>query len=157
MPTTIRADVPVSFRVTEYFKDTMLPVKYRSWLGSFQGYLKPGICYVSAAQLELTNVAFRATKILSTVEVDIPVAVAFGATKILSTLRADIPVDHQILFAKLNHYGIRRVSNNLRKSYLSNCDQYQLINGIWNWSCHYMLWCPSEICSRTPSILIIYK
>ena len=38
-------------------------------------------------------------------------------------------VDHQILLAKLNHYGIRGVSNNLFKSYLSNCIQYVSING----------------------------
>ena len=38
-------------------------------------------------------------------------------------------VDHQILSAKLNHYGIRRVSNDLFKSYLSNQNQYVSING----------------------------
>ena len=38
-------------------------------------------------------------------------------------------LDHQILLAKLNHYGIRGVSNNWFKSYLSNCSQYVSING----------------------------
>ena len=38
-------------------------------------------------------------------------------------------VDHQILLAKLNHYGIRGVSNDWFKSYLSNCNQYVSING----------------------------
>ena len=38
-------------------------------------------------------------------------------------------VDHQILLAKLNHYGIRGVSNNWFKSYLSNRSQYVSING----------------------------
>ena len=33
-------------------------------------------------------------------------------------------VDHQILLAKLNHYGIRGVSNDWFKSYLSNRSQY---------------------------------
>ena len=33
-------------------------------------------------------------------------------------------VDHQILLAKLNHYGIRGVSNDWFKSYLSNRNQY---------------------------------
>ena len=46
-------------------------------------------------------------------------------------------VDHQILLAKLNHYGIRGVSNDFFKSYLSNHNQY-------------------GICSRTPSTFIIY-
>ena len=38
-------------------------------------------------------------------------------------------VDHQILLAKLNHYGIHGVSNDWFKSYLSNCHQYVSING----------------------------
>ena len=38
-------------------------------------------------------------------------------------------VDHQILLAKLNHYGICGVSNNWFKSYLSNHSQYVFING----------------------------
>ena len=37
-------------------------------------------------------------------------------------------VDHQILLAKLNHYGIRGVSNDWFKSYLSNHHQYVSIN-----------------------------
>ena len=39
-------------------------------------------------------------------------------------------VDHQILSAKLNHYGICGVSNDWFKSYLSNRNQYVLINGF---------------------------
>ena len=38
-------------------------------------------------------------------------------------------VDHQILLAKLNHYGIHEVSNDWFKSYLSNRSQYVSING----------------------------
>ena len=38
-------------------------------------------------------------------------------------------VDHQVLLAKLNHYGIRGVSNYWFKSYLSNSKQYISING----------------------------
>ena len=38
-------------------------------------------------------------------------------------------VGHQILLAKLNHYGIHRVSNDWFKSYLSNRNQYVSING----------------------------
>ena len=37
-------------------------------------------------------------------------------------------VDHQILLAKLNHYGIHGVSNDLFKSYLSNRSKYISIN-----------------------------
>ena len=39
-------------------------------------------------------------------------------------------VDHQILLTKLNHYGIRGVSNDWFKSYLSNPNQYISINGF---------------------------
>ena len=39
-------------------------------------------------------------------------------------------VDHQILLAKLNHYGICEVSNDWFKSYLSNHNQYASINGF---------------------------
>ena len=38
-------------------------------------------------------------------------------------------VDHQILLAKLNHYGIRGVSNDWFKAHLSNHSQYVSING----------------------------
>ena len=38
-------------------------------------------------------------------------------------------VDHQILLAKLNHYGIRGVLNIWFKPYLFNCNQYVPING----------------------------
>ena len=38
-------------------------------------------------------------------------------------------VDQQILLAKLNHYGIRGVSNDWFKSYLSNRNKYVSING----------------------------
>ena len=38
-------------------------------------------------------------------------------------------MDHQILLAKLNHYGIRGVSNDWFKSCLSNRSQYVSING----------------------------
>ena len=39
-------------------------------------------------------------------------------------------VDHQILLAKLNHYGIRGVSNDWFKFYPSNRNQYVSINGL---------------------------
>ena len=62
-------------------------------------------------------------------------------------------VDHQILLAKLNHYGICGVSNDWFKSYLSNRHQYVSINRYESG----LVWCPSGICSRAPSIFITYK
>ena len=38
-------------------------------------------------------------------------------------------VDHEIISAKLNHYGVRGVSNDWFRSYLSNRQQYVSING----------------------------
>ena len=38
-------------------------------------------------------------------------------------------VDHQILLAKLSHYGIRGVSNDWFTSYLSNYNQYVSVDG----------------------------
>ena len=39
-------------------------------------------------------------------------------------------INHQILLAKLSHYGICWFSNNWLKSYLSNRNQYVSINGF---------------------------
>ena len=44
-------------------------------------------------------------------------------------LKAFDTVDHEIVLAKLNHYGIRGVSNDWFKTYLSNRNQYVSING----------------------------
>ena len=71
IPTTLKADVPVAFRATKNLEDTMLPVNYRSWQRSFLELPK------SCHQWELTflsTVAFIATKILTTLRADIPVA-----------------------------------------------------------------------------------
>ena len=52
-----------------------------------------------------------------------------GSWVFVDLQKASDTVDHQILLAKLNHYGIRRVSNYWFKSYLPNCNQYISING----------------------------
>ena len=44
-------------------------------------------------------------------------------------MKAFDTVDHRILLAKLNHFGIFGVSNDWFKSYLSNRHQYVSING----------------------------
>ena len=45
-------------------------------------------------------------------------------------LKKDDVANHQILLAKLNHYGIHGLSNDWFKSYLSTGNQYVSINGF---------------------------
>ena len=52
-----------------------------------------------------------------------------GSGAFVDLQKAFDTVDYQILLAKLNHYGIRGVSNDWFKSYLSNRHQYVSING----------------------------
>ena len=52
-----------------------------------------------------------------------------GCGTFLDLQKAFDTVDHQVLLAKLNHYGICEVSNDWFKSYLSNRNQYVSING----------------------------
>ena len=49
-----------------------------------------------------------------------------GCGVLVDLQKAFDTVDHQILLAKLNHYGIHGVSNDWFKSYLSNHSQYDL-------------------------------
>ena len=52
-----------------------------------------------------------------------------GCRAFLNLQKTFDTVDHLILLAKLNHYGIRGVANDWFKSYLSNRNQYVSING----------------------------
>ena len=54
---------------------------------------------------------------------------SIGCGVFMDSQKAFDTVDHQILLAKLNHYGIRGVLNDWFKSYLSNRSQYVSING----------------------------
>ena len=53
-----------------------------------------------------------------------------GCAVFVDLQKAFRTVDHQILLAKLNHCGIRGVSNDWFKSYMSNRNQYVSINGF---------------------------
>ena len=76
IPTTLRVDAPVAIRATKNLEETMVPVNYQSnyhsWQRSFSKQPK------SCQQWELTflsTVAFRATKIRTTLRADVPVAI----------------------------------------------------------------------------------
>ena len=69
----------------------------------------------------LTNITENIRKAFD--EVNIGCGVFLGLQKAFDTIY------HQILLAKLNHYGIRGVSNDSFKSYPSNRNQYVSING----------------------------
>ena len=69
IPTTLRAHGSVTMRATRNLEDTMLPVNYLIWRGSFSEL--PKSCQQWKSTFQLT-VAFRSTKILTTVEIDIP-------------------------------------------------------------------------------------
>ena len=68
----------------------------------------------------LINITEKIRKALDNGSVDCGVLV--DLRKVLGT------VNHQILLAKLNHYGIRGVSDDMFKSYPSNRNQYVFIN-----------------------------
>ena len=53
-----------------------------------------------------------------------------GCAVFVGLQKAFDTVDHQILLAKLNHYGICGVSNDWFESYLSNLNQYVSINSF---------------------------
>ena len=52
-----------------------------------------------------------------------------GCGVLVDLQKAFDTINHQILLAKLNHYGVRGVSNDWFKAYLSNRNQYVSING----------------------------
>ena len=65
--------------------------------------------------------------------------------------------DHQILLAKLDHYGISGVSNDWFKSYLLNCNQYVSINGYESGLAAINCGVPKRSLLGAPSVFTIYK
>ena len=66
-------------------------------------------------------------------------------------------VDQQIHLAKLNHYGIRRVSSDWFKSCLSNRNQYVPINGYESGFAAINCGFPQRFVLGTVLFFIIYK
>ena len=71
----------------------MLPVNYHRWQRSIKSYLKPGRCYAFCKLLELTTIAFKATKILLLVRNEIPVDHSFQSYQNPVNFDVDIPLD----------------------------------------------------------------
>ena len=88
IPTTLRADVSVSIRATKNLEDTMLPINYRSWQRSFLE-----LPILSTVEVDIpVDCSFKSYKSCQQWELTFLSTVAFRATKILTTLRADVPV-----------------------------------------------------------------
>ena len=66
-------------------------------------------------------------------------------------------IDHQILLAKLSHYGICGVSNDWFKSYLSNRSQYVSINGYDSGLAAINCGVPQGSVLGPRAIFVIYK
>ena len=64
-------------------------------------------------------------------------------------------VDYEILLSKLDYYGIRGISNNWFKSYLSNRKQFVSINGYDSELAEIKCRVPHG-CPRASSILVIH-
>ena len=105
--TTLRVDVPVSIRATKNLEDTMLPINYRSWKRSFSELPK------SCQHWELTfllTAAFRATKILSAVGVNIPLDRSFQSYQNPDNFKSWRSCSFQSYQKSRRHYASRQLS-----------------------------------------------
>ena len=81
-----------------------------------------------------------------------------GCGVFVDSLKAFDFVEHQILLANLNRCGIRGVSNDCFKSYLSNRSQSVSINGYHSGLAAIDYGVPQgSISSRSPTFFFIYK
>ena len=125
IPTTLKVDVPVAFRTTKNLEDTVLSVNYWSWQRSFSELPK------SCQQWELTflsTVAFRTTKILSTVGVDILFDRSFQSYKNTDNFKSWHSCSFQSYQKPGRHYASRQLSE-LKRSFSelpNSCQQWEL-------------------------------
>ena len=83
---------------------------FKSWRScSYQSYQKPGRHYASRQLSELTTVAVRATKILSTVGVDIPVDRSFYMYQNPDNFKSWRFSSFQSYLTPLRHYASRQL------------------------------------------------
>ena len=81
----------------------------------------------------------------------VPTNIYIDLSKAFDTL------DHSILLHKLNHYGIRGVTNNLLYSYISNRYQYVDLNGYTSSTKVVDTGVPQGLTPERPSIEILIK
>ena len=84
----LRADVPLAIRAIKNLEDIMLPVNYRSWQRSFSE-----LPILSTVGVDIpVYYSFKSYKYCQQWEMTFLSTVAFRTTKIPTTLRADVPV-----------------------------------------------------------------
>ena len=110
----------------------VVPVFKKDWTLDYNNYLP--ISLLSNIEKILENLCIKDCIPFWTTTLFITDSLDFddeniGCGVFVDLQKAFNTVDHQILLAKLNHYGIRGVSNDWFKSYLSNRSQYVSING----------------------------
>ena len=84
----LRADVPLDIRAIKNLEDIMLPVNYRSWQRSF---LELPILSTVGVDIPVYY-SFKSYKYCQQWEMTFLSTVAFRTTKMPTTLRADVPV-----------------------------------------------------------------
>ena len=66
-------------------------------------------------------------------------------------------IDHRILLARLTKYGFGEIEANWICSYLTDRQQYVVLNGVHSQLCLCVIGCPSRFCTRTLAVLFAFQ